>query len=48
MLIYYRNHMGSDKISQEERAEYRAKVQEILKKHKEQDTAEIERDDKDE
>ena len=34
--------MGSDKISQEERAEYRAKVQELLAKHKAEDLAEIE------
>ena len=42
MLIYYRNHMGSDKISQEERAEYREKVHKILEKHKAQDLKDME------
>ena len=40
--------MGGDNISQEERAEYRAKVQEILAKHKAQDLKALEDDDDDE
>ena len=39
LLIYYQNHLGSG-ISQEERAEYKAKVQVILAKHKAQDLGE--------
>ena len=39
--------MGGDNISQEERAEYRAKVQEILSKHKAQDLKALEDDDDD-
>ena len=36
-MAYYRNHMESDSISEEEKAEYEAKVKELLKKHQEQD-----------
>ena len=33
LLAYYRNHMESDNISEEEKAEYEAKVKELLEKH---------------
>ena len=37
LLAYYRNHMNDDKISEEDRAKYEAKVNALIKKHKEQD-----------
>ena len=37
LLTYYRNHMDNDKISEEERAEYTAKVDALLAKHKSED-----------
>ena len=43
LLTYYQNHMGSG-ISQEERAEVKAKVLEILAKHTAQDLGEDEDD----
>ena len=39
LITYYRNHMESDKISEEEKAEYEEKVKELLEKHQKQDAS---------